>query len=135
MPSGVPPPTRPSAADRLAAAVFIGQASGVLRRSVEWLRLALRQAAMLGVEPAVRCGGRSRGPGTDRSCPSAQHSHRRNTKPPRIGAIRGALPGMNIPATTYFPREVAPRVSSALESLTSVFGMGTGVTSPLASPG
>ena len=28
-----------------------------------------------------------------------------------------------------------PQVPSALESLTSVFGMGTGVTSPLSSPG
>ena len=30
---------------------------------------------------------------------------------------------------------VTPAVPSALEDLTSVFGMGTGVTPPLASPG
>ena len=35
-------------------------------------------------------------------------------------------------AATYFP---ADAVSSALESLTSVFGMGTGITSPLWPPG
>ena len=35
------------------------------------------------------------------------------------------------PAATYFP---AIAVSSALESLTSVFGMGTGITSPLWPP-
>ena len=35
-------------------------------------------------------------------------------------------------AATYFP---AKAVSSAQESLTSVFGMGTGITSPLWPPG
>ena len=39
------------------------------------------------------------------------------------------------PGDDLFSQGVAPRVSSALESLTAVFGMGTGVTSPLASPG
>jgi hypothetical protein len=42
---------------------------------------------------------------------------------------------MNYPGDDLFSQEVAPRVSSALESLTSVFGMGTGGASPLASPG
>jgi hypothetical protein len=36
-------------------------------------------------------------------------------------------------ALTYFPRET--QVSSAVQSLTSVFGMGTGVTSALSAPG
>ena len=39
------------------------------------------------------------------------------------------------PGDDLFSQGVAPRVSSALESLTSVFGMGTGGASPLASPG
>ena len=42
---------------------------------------------------------------------------------------------MKYPGDDLFSQEVAPRVSSALESLTSVFGMGTGGASPLASPG
>jgi hypothetical protein len=42
---------------------------------------------------------------------------------------------MNYPGDDLFSQGVAPQVSSALESLTSVFGMGTGGSSPLASPG
>src|SRR5690606_9581938 len=38
---------------------------------------------------------------------------------------------VNDPGDDLFSQGVAPRVSSALESLTSVFGMGTGGTSPL----
>ena len=39
------------------------------------------------------------------------------------------------PGDDLFSRKAALSVSSALESLTSVFGMGTGMASPLASPG
>ena len=39
------------------------------------------------------------------------------------------------PGDDLFSRGATPSVSSALESLTSVFGMGTGVASPLESPG
>jgi hypothetical protein len=39
------------------------------------------------------------------------------------------------PGDDLFSRKAALSVSSALESLTSVFGMGTGVASPLMSPG
>ena len=39
------------------------------------------------------------------------------------------------PGDGLFSRKAALSVSSALESLTSVFGMGTGVASPLESPG
>jgi hypothetical protein len=39
------------------------------------------------------------------------------------------------PGDDLFSRKAALSVSSALESLTSVFGMGTGVASPLKSPG
>ena len=41
----------------------------------------------------------------------------------------------NNPGDDLFSRKAALSVSSALESLTSVFGMGTGVASPLESPG
>ena len=39
------------------------------------------------------------------------------------------------PGDDLFSRKAALSVSSALESLTSVFGMGTGMASPLVSPG
>ena len=39
------------------------------------------------------------------------------------------------PGDDLFCRGAAPSVFSALESLTSVFGMGTGMASPLQSPG
>ena len=39
------------------------------------------------------------------------------------------------PGDDLFSQEATLSVSSALESLTSVFGMGTGVASPLKSPG
>jgi hypothetical protein len=42
---------------------------------------------------------------------------------------------MQNPGDDLFSRKAALSVSSALESLTSVFGMGTGVASPLESPG
>jgi hypothetical protein len=42
---------------------------------------------------------------------------------------------MKYPGDDLFSQGVPPQVSSALESLTSVFGMGTGGSSPLASPG
>ena len=41
----------------------------------------------------------------------------------------------NNPGDDLFSRKAALSVSSALESLTSVFGMGTGMASPLESPG
>ncbi len=46
-----------------------------------------------------------------------------------------AVNGNEYPGDDLFSQGVAPQVSSALESLTSVFGMGTGGSSPLASPG
>src|SRR6185312_3645324 len=47
---------------------------------------------------------------------------------------RGARQRKN-PGDDLFSRKAALSVSSALESLTSVFGMGTGVASPPESPG
>ena len=43
--------------------------------------------------------------------------------------------GPQNPGDVLLSHRVAPAVPSALESLTSVFGMGTGVTSPALSPG
>ena len=48
--------------------------------------------------------------------------------------VEGARNAKN-PGDDLFSRKAALSVSSALESLTSVFGMGTGVASPLESPG
>ena len=51
-------------------------------------------------------------------------------------ALRSELPRKRRnPGDGLFSRKAALSVSSALESLTSVFGMGTGVASPLESPG
>src|SRR3990172_7703086 len=43
--------------------------------------------------------------------------------------------GLKVPATTYSSTPITGAVPSALEGLTAVFGMGTGVTPPLQSPG
>src|SRR5215210_4120078 len=56
--------------------------------------------------------------------------------PRRTGAERPRIaPKRKNPGDDLFSRKAALSVSSALESLTSVFGMGTGVASPLESPG
>ena len=57
-------------------------------------------------------------------------------RPPAVLEAAGAL-GLksNNPGDDLFSRKAALSVSSALESLTSVFGMGTGVASPPESPG
>ncbi len=39
-----------------------------------------------------------------------------------------------LPGNDIFSQKVAPQVSSALERFTSVFGMGTGGSTPLKSP-
>ena len=60
----------------------------------------------------------------------------------RLGAMARSTPGRGDapwkrknPGDDLFSRKAALSVSSALESLTSVFGMGTGMASPLESPG
>ena len=90
---------------------------------------------------ARRCAsGRSRRAGTDRSCAA-----RRRADGSRSGvevivekdseaAIELRRKRRN-PGDDLCSRKAALSVSSALESLTSVFGMGTGVASPLESPG
>ena len=50
-------------------------------------------------------------------------------------ARRSRAAGSKNPGDDLFSRKAALSVSSALESLTSVFGMGTGMASPLESPG
>src|SRR5439155_472699 len=57
---------------------------------------------------------------------------------PAVFRSRRAALGAGInrdPGDDLFSQGAAPSVSSALESLTAVFGMGTGVASPLESPG
>ena len=53
---------------------------------------------------------------------------------PRSAAADGSRKRKN-PGDDLFSRKAALSVSSALESLTSVFGMGTGMASPPVSPG
>src|SRR6185436_5072407 len=53
-----------------------------------------------------------------------------------VAATRSNLPQeRKNPGDDLFSRKAALSVSSALEGLTSVFGMGTGVAPPLGSPG
>ena len=89
--------------------------------------------------PRRGSGGRRRRrrPPTARS-PAARAAGRRDPRSEDSNSPAGETGGadeMKYPGDDLFSQEVAPRVSSALESLTSVFGMGTGGASPLASPG
>ena len=54
----------------------------------------------------------------------------------KISQVWNLLPFTNLlPGSDLLSHKVALAVPSALESLTAVFGMGTGVTSPLGPPG
>src|SRR3954465_9543577 len=53
----------------------------------------------------------------------------------RCAVAGGRVQERKNPGDDLFSRKAALSVSSALESLTSVFGMGTGMASPLESPG
>ena len=46
-----------------------------------------------------------------------------------------SITGLQNPGSVLLSHRVSPAVPSALESLTSVFGMGTGVASPELPPG
>src|SRR6185436_4528691 len=61
--------------------------------------------------------------------------YRRPSRRSRSGTADGDPRKRKNPGDDLFSRKAALSVSSALESLTSVFGMGTGVASPLESPG
>ena len=84
---------------------------------------------------------RQPGPGRGRCGPCVEdrlsrRASQRAPATPEPAAEGAARRGRNEnPGDDLFSQEVAPQVSSALESLTSVFGMGTGGSSPLASPG
>ena len=81
--------------------------------------------------------GRLRHPGPGTCAPrrsSAKDSRGRRTDGRDGVRVRCPLETQN-PGDDLFSRKAALSVSSALESLTSVFGMGTGVASPLESPG
>jgi hypothetical protein len=76
----------------------------------------------------------------DRSCRQDSRRSRAalSRRPGRKAPLqrRGAMPRKRKnPGDDLFSRKAALSVSWALESLTSVFGMGTGVASPLESPG
>ena len=79
--------------------------------------------------------------GGERRCraPAARTRGRprhRVAPPRRLAPPRKRIPRKRKnPGDDLFSRKAALSVSSALESLTSVFGMGTGMASPLESPG
>ena len=67
--------------------------------------------------------------------PDATRRRQAATDASDVGPDAIAALKCNNPGDDLFSRKAALSVSSALESLTSVFGMGTGVASPLESPG
>ena len=87
-------------------------------RPARW-RAAWRLGRTGWRRPRRRCPARAR------SCASEDTVPRR-----RFRALDAQNPGDDL-----FSRKAALSVSSALESLTSVFGMGTGMASPPVSPG
>ncbi len=96
------------------------------------------------IERDLIAGARSRARGIDQrrgSCTAAASAAPSRARPTTAPAHRGraslrrsAADAKN-PGDDLFSRKAALSVSSALESLTAVFGMGTGVASPLESPG
>ena len=70
-------------------------------------------------------------PPTARRSRTARHSFKRHTPPPPFRGLTAAAPCVGI---DLFSRAVSSRVSSALLSLTSVFGMGTGGPSAFVTP-
>ena len=78
--------------------------------------------------------GRGRGDG-GRIGTGLSHHAEDTAQRPGDRARRTGVLKCNNPGDDLFSRKAALSVSSALESLTSVFGMGTGVASPLESPG
>ena len=70
---------------------------------------------------------------TNQSEESARSQLTSNKKSPSIVTTRRA--SENIPGSDLLSHRPAPAVPSAVEGLTSVFGMGTGVTPPLWPPG
>ena len=89
-----------------------------------------------GVRPAGRIGN-----GRGRALSCIGHGHPKRIAAVPVGSRCRDNGGQHCPrerknpGDDLFSRKAALSVSSALESLTSVFGMGTGVASPLESPG
>ncbi len=100
---------------------------GEQERAVATAVVARRQ---VGVGSAVG-GGRA----PARPCRSSRKDIRRRSGPRRARSGTDAPRKRKNPGDNLFSRKAALSVSSALESLTSVFGMGTGMASPLESPG
>ncbi len=89
--------------------------------------------------PAAAQRARAGRPGSARPCVSGVYrgavTGRQRSVPVGTGVNRRVTRKRRNPGDGLFSRKAALSVSSALESLTSVFGMGTGVASPLESPG
>ena len=113
----------------LAAGMGGRQAQLSLLLAAQRLRWGLGVAPVAGVDAVDH-----RAAITDESEQRADAIHGPSIATPRRWRATG-LREMKYPGDDLFSQEVAPQVSSALESLTSVFGMGTGGSSPLASPG
>src|SRR5207253_8179967 len=79
----------------------------------------------LGVPLAARC----RLAGTGGRAHACERSQGRARRSPRLRGLRGEKSGGDL-----LSRGASPQVPSALAGLTSVFGMGTGVTPPLWPP-
>ena len=114
--------------------------SGRAHRSGRAGPACVRSSGVGGSSAKQRCAASTPSIVTPRSPASPRSGQTRSTgpsitRPPPSRTVRATRLKVKYPGDDLFSQEVAPRVSSALESLTSVFGMGTGGASPLASPG
>src|SRR4051794_15241772 len=80
-------------------------------------------------------GGTGRVSGSTAVMPARIAALRSRPRGARCALARRCVQERKNPGDDLFSRKAALSVSSALESLTSVFGMGTGMASPLESPG
>lgn len=121
--------------ETLALGMVDGQAQPGLRRAVDFSGRVRGLAAMCRLDPidrSVRVASQAQ----ERT--DAIHGVEDSGAPTSAPADRQEWLNqqkVKYPGDDLFSQGVAPRVSSALESLTSVFGKGTGGSSPLASPG
>ena len=108
------------------ATVVLRQAPSTAARYGQMPMSAGSDGESPGTGGVGRCLGRPRSWGKDSRT-------RRGRRSPATAITRPRK--RKNPGDDLFSRKAALSVSSALESLTSVFGMGTGVASPLESPG
>ena len=131
------------------ARVDEGRALGMSRHQAEAaLLIAGERRGRPHRVTAVLGGGPRRAPGTTRPRGGRDRGRPAPSRRPNLGGSRRAAgPAVALIASMIgaetkkdlvidlCSRGATPSVSSALESLTAVFGMGTGVASPLGSPG